>query len=112
MDENTVSLSPCVQVTKCGTRRGASPTIQRGIEARWSVGAQKSGAWGSIFLVPLLCGLGFCVGVFAVGFVFVFFVGEDVADEGADEDDRVCQCPPVYQGHWEGYALREVDQRP
>ena len=33
------------------------------------------------------------MGVFAVGFVFVLlFVGEDVAEEAADEEDRVEEC--------------------
>ena len=45
------------------------------------------------FYLVRLCGLGVGVGVFAVGFVFVLlFVGEDVAEEAADEEDRVEEC--------------------
>ena len=49
---------------------------------KWSV--------SSTFFSFFLCGLGVCVGVFSVGFVFVLlFVGEDVAEEAADEEDCV-----------------------
>ena len=61
-----------------------------------------------LFYLFRLCGLGVGVGGFAVGFAFVLlFVGEDVAEESADEEDRVEECPPVDQGHWESHVLRE-----
>ena len=62
-----------------------APTVQK---KKWSV--------SSTFFCFFLCGLGAWVGVFAVGFVFVLlFVGEDVAEEAADEEDCVEEGPPV-----------------